>query len=337
MTPKCSVLLPFRNAQSTLAACLASIVEQTERDIEIVAVDDRSDDASRAVVERVAASDSRIHLINNAGSGLVAALETGRSACRSDLIARMDADDVMRPERLKDQIRFFAAHPHATLVGSRVELLETDATGDGQREYVRWQNACVSESDLRLQRFVESPFAHPSVTFRNEAVQNVGGYRDGRFPEDYDLWLRLWARGHRLLKIDRVLLDWRDGADRVSRIDPRCSRSAFDKLRARRLAEHLAEMNRQDDVVVWGAGRRTRQRVRHLQREGVVVQAWIDIDPRKIGNVIDGARVHAPDALNDWRRPFVLSYVANHGARAEIGAALGRLGFREGADWLSVG
>lgn len=335
--PKVSILLPVRNAADTLGDCLASIGEQTERAYEVVAINDHSADDSLSILESAAAADTRIRILDRPARGLVGALNAGLSACRAPLVARMDADDVMHPQRIERQVARMTAEPELAVLATRVALIETAATGEGQREYVRWQNACVAERDIAHRRFVESPVTHPSVMYQREVVLAAGAYRDGPFAEDYDLWLRLLERGHRIAKIPEVLLQWRDGANRLSRTDERCSREAFDALRAAYLARDARVRGARDGVVVWGAGRRTRQRVRHLQSLGVAIRAWIDIDPKKIGNVIDDARVVAPAAVREIAEPFVLSYVASHGAREEIGAFLTRNGLTEGTDWLSVG
>ena len=93
--------------------------------------------------------------------------------------------------------------------------------GAGTREYLRWQNALLSAREHADDIYLEAPLAHPSVTFRRAAVLAAGAYRDGGFPEDYELWLRLVARGARLAKLPRVLLDWRQGPQSLSRVDPR--------------------------------------------------------------------------------------------------------------------
>lgn len=336
-TPACSVLLPVRNAETTLAECLASIRQQTEPNFEIVAANDHSTDQSLAILRDAAQKDDRVRVLDCPARGLVAVLNAALRQCRSPLVARMDADDLMHSERLARQIKACDDAPGVDVLATQVELIETGATGAGQREYVRWQNACISERELADRRYVESPVTHPSVMFRRDVVLAAGGYRDGPFAEDYDLWLRLFEAGHRIAKLPEVLLLWRDGATRLSRTDPRCSRDAFDVLRANFLARDPRVRAAPDGVVVWGAGRKTRRRVRLLQARGIQVRAWIDIDPKKIGNIIDGARVHAPSALRELDAPLVLSYVANHGARDDIARFLNGLALREGVDWLSVG
>ena len=332
-----SVLLPVRNAAATLSACLRSVAAQTESRHEVVVVDDGSTDATPDIVADAASRDSRLRLIRQSAEGIVAALNLGLAECRAPLVARMDADDRMRAPRLARQAAEFDLKPDLAVLGSRVELVASPVTGQGLHEYVRWQNALVDAAELANQRYVESPLTHPSVMYRRDLILAAGGYRAGLFAEDYDLWLRLFESGQRIEKHPAVLLDWVDVPTRLSRTDPRCSRAAFDSLRARFLARDPRVGGRKDGVVVWGAGRRTRQRVAHLQTCGVHVRAWVDIDPRKIGNVIQNAPVIEPAALANYGDAFVLSYVANHGAREDIARFLVQSGRKEGRDWLSVG
>ncbi len=334
-TPPVSILLPFRDAHETLAECLDSIAVQTLADYELLAIDDGSRDASATLVAQRAERDTRIRLIRQPPLGLVAALNRGLREARAPLIARMDADDRMHPERLAAQHAGLSAEPGLGLLATQVRPFPDARLQDGLREYIRWQNACCDPATIADEIYVESPFAHPSVMFRRRVVQAAGGYRAGDFPEDYDLWLRLARRGVRMAKLPRVLLDWRDSAGRLSRTDPRCSRQAFDRLRASYLARDPRLRGR--PLAFWGAGRKTRRRCKLLIERGFTPIAWVDIDPRKIGNRLRGVPVVAPEWLARDARPFVLSYVANHGAREDIASRLEAMGYERGVDYLMVG
>ncbi|MGI9318554.1 MAG: glycosyl transferase, partial [bacterium] len=228
--------------------------------------------------------------------------------------------------------------PEVSLVGARVNLFPRKAIRNGYKEYERWQNSLLSHSEMVAQRFVESPLAHPSVMFRREAIVELGGYRQGDFPEDYELWLRAIDHGITLTKDSSILIDWRESHGRLSRTHPAYHRQAFDQLRASFLATLPALRLR--PVAFWGAGRKTRQRANHLIDLGINPWVWIDIDPKKIGNQINGVPVRAPDYLNQLvggSKPFVLIYVTNHGARELIDAELTGMGHRINKDFLAVG
>lgn len=299
-------------------------------------IDDGSEDGSTDIVRERASRDGRIRLISSGTIGLVRALNIGIAQSRAALIARMDADDIMHPERLHRQSEFLLARPDIDLVGCRVKLFPDDAVSDGYREYVRWQNQCVLPRDISSNMFVESTLAHPSVMIRRKAIERAGGYRDGPFPEDYDLWLRLHEAGSLMAKVPEVLLYWRERYDRTSRMDVRYSKEAFDRLRARYLARD-PRVHSSGRIVVWGGGRSTRSRVKLLMEQGVRIHAWVDVDPQRIGMTIWGLPVHPHTWLDRADRPLVLVYVNNHGARDEIARVLEKWGYYRGRDYLPVG
>lgn len=334
--PAITIVMPVRDAAATLPACLSSIQRQSFGDFELIAVDDGSSDESAAVLAQYARQDGRIHLLRPGRIGLVAALNLGLATARAPLIARMDADDLMHPQRLALQQAFLAAHPAIALVATRVALFPRQLVRAGYAEYLRWQNGVLTPAEVAANIYVEAPFAHPSVLFRRAAVLELGGYRAGPFPEDYELWLRMHAAGLAMAKLPRVLLAWRERAERTSRTDPRYARAAFDTLRVQFLARD-PRLHQGRELVYWGAGRRTRLRAQQLIARGFPPRAWIDIDPRKIGQLVWGAPVVAHSWLRREPRPFVLAYVTNHGARELIAGWLAEAGYRVGEDYLFVG
>jgi glycosyltransferase involved in cell wall biosynthesis len=327
--------MPVRDAGATLGAALDSILAQAETAWELIAIDDGSTDASVALLQSYAARDPRVRLVFARERGLVAALNAGLAAARAPFVARMDADDVALPDRLGRQRRHLEAHPALGLVASRVVFDGDRVRGAGYARYVDWANTLLTDAEIRLARFVESPFAHPSVMYRRSVVDTLGGYRDGDVPEDYELWLRWLDAAVRMEKLAAVLLRWRDRPDRLSRHDPRYSADAFDRVRARYLARWLSAHNpHHPDVVVWGAGRTGRRRARALAAHGIRVAGWIDIDPRKFGRRLAAAAVIAPDRLPPPGRCFVVSFVAAHDARDLIATRLDDLGYRAGEHYL---
>ena len=336
MYPEVSILLPYRNAVATLSECIDSIKAQSFEDYEIIAIDDASDDGSTDVL--VMFGDCRLRVIRNDRPGLVNALNLGLAHCNAPLVARMDADDIMLPLRLQSQWCYMREHHDVVLVATRAEKFPRKRIREGYREYMRWQNSVMSHADIAAQIYIESPFAHPSVMFRRDSIIAAGAYRDGAFPEDYELWLRLYHQGFRMEKLPQVLLRWRESENRLSRVSDSYAREAFDRLRAEYLSRDQRLKGRA--IVYWGAGRITRRRVKHLQDRGFAPLAWIDIDPKKIGNVINGARVHEPswlEAASMHNKPFVLNYVTNHGARDIARNYLQRIGYLLGEDFLEVG
>ncbi|MBG0777470.1 MAG: glycosyltransferase [Desulfovibrionaceae bacterium] len=332
--PAVSVLLPAHNAAATLPRALDSLLAQTLADFEIVAVDDGSTDATGDVLAAYAARDGRVHPLAISHGGIVAALEAGRAACRGRYVARMDADDVSLPGRLAAHVAHLDARPDLGLSACRVRFGGDGAAG-GYARYVRWTNTLLAPGAIAAARFRESPLAHPSVCFRAEVARVHGGYRDGDFPEDYELWLRWLDAGVRMEKLPEELLVWNDPPGRLSRTHPRYSVENFYRLKALWLARWLAAHNpHHPDVIVVGSGRTTRKRAELLTAHGVRIAAYVDVDPRKIGTVIHGRPVLSRAETPGPEAAFVLSYVASHGAGRDIAAFLRSLGFVEGVHFL---
>ena len=343
--PLVSVVLPVWNAAATLARAIASIRGQTLADWELIAVDDGSTDESRERLESAARADRRVRVLTRTHGGIVAALNAGLSAARGEIIARMDADDESHPERLAAQVALLQREPAVGVAGCLVAYGGDRAAHAGYALHVDWINSLVTPEQIALNRFIESPFAHPSVAFRRDLAARHGAYRAGDFPEDYELWLRWLHAGVRMAKVPRPLFTWHDPAARLSRTAARYNPEAFYRLKAEWIARWLQAAGTAErrgrrfafaakPIFVWGAGRVTWRRAGHLGAHGVRVAGYIDIDPRKIGRKAGGLPVIAPAELPPPGEIFVLGYVASRGARELERAALAAIGYAEGRDFL---
>ena len=332
--PQISVLMPAFNATATIEQAAQSICEQTLTDWECVIVDDGSDDNTGELIREIAAGDSRFVPVFAPHRGLVPALCTGLDMCRAPLVARMDADDRSAPERLEKQAALLDQVPEIALAGCLVRCFSDGGeVPEGMLVYEQWINQIVTHDDIVRDIFVESPFAHPSVMFRKKAVLEAGGYMDRGWPEDYDLWMRLWMRGERFAKCPEVLLEWRDGPQRLSRSHEHYSLMNFRILKEFYLLMTYLEQRR--EVTIWGAGRGGRWWWGRLTRAGIRVRRFIDIDPRKIGGRKGDTPVVGPGDL-EQRAPgdFILGAVESRGARQLIRDRLIEMGYRELEDFL---
>lgn len=330
--------MPCYNAAATLDEALESLASQTLPDFEIVAVEDGSSDATRQILRAWAGRERRLRLLERPHAGIVGALNAGLEVCAAPYVARMDTDDHSFPERLALQAAYLEAHPEACLVSCRVAGFPAGQVRMGFAIYLDWLNALLSDEQMRREIFVESPLPHPSVMFRREWVQRVGGYQERGWAEDYDLWLRLFLAGGHFAKLDQVLLEWREHAGRLTRTDERYSLENF--LRAKAFYLARGPLVGRDAVIVWGAGMMGRRLGKQLERQGAPLAAFVDIDPAKIGHTRRGRPVIAPEDLLDlWGRyahPVILAAVGARGARFLIRERLNALGLVEGQDWWSA-
>ena len=320
--------MPVRDARATVETALESVKTQTFTDWEFVIVDDGSEDGTTEVLKHFAEEEDRFVLIPQKPKGIAAALQSGCEACRGDFIARMDADDAMDARRLEVQRAFLIENADCGLVSSRVRFGGTEA---GYSSHVEWINSLTNHEAMSLRRFVEAPVAHPSVMFRRELLKAHGGYREGDFPEDYELWLRWLEAGVRFGKVDAELLTWNDPPQRLSRTDARYSVEAFYAMKCRYLRNWLQTQATGREIWLWGAGRVTRRRF-----DGVfdLITGFIDVDEAKRGSYRDARPVRLADDLPTRETSFIVAGVAARGAREAICAHLTQCGWIEGRDFL---
>jgi hypothetical protein len=273
-------------------------------------------------------------VITQGPRGIVAALEAARAAARAPFLARMDADDVCAPSRLAEQLALMEADPTVVACGCGVEYFPAESVRDGARRYEAWLNEAVTPDEIERQLFVECPLAHPSFFLRAEAVEAVGGYRDEGWPEDYDLLLRLWAAGGSLAQVPRTLLRWREGPERHSRTHPRYAPEAFLACKIHHLRRTL--LDGRAGAVVWGAGPVGKAAARALLEAGTPLLAFVDVDPRKIGQEIHGAPVLNAEAGLGIEGALHLCAVGQPGARDDIRGVLGAAGKTELRDFVAI-
>ena len=200
--PTLSVVMPVHNALPHLDAAIRSILEQTHRDFEFVILDDASTDGSAERLKDWAARDARIRLhLGKKNLGPAASSNFVVREANGALIARMDADDISHPDRLRRQLDILRAHPEAGLVGSLCDVI------DEQGRKVRGPDSWRLQHSGWL-----APFPHGSIMYRRELFDRAGGYREQCvYWEDLDLFLRM-AASARILTIPKSLYQHRQSS-----------------------------------------------------------------------------------------------------------------------------
>lgn len=332
-SPNISVVLPFHNASATLAAALQSIENQKYVNFECVMVDNNSADGSRKIAAAWERQDPRFRMVEENRQGVMFASNRGFDVSRGNYVARMDADDVARPCRLKLQSEFLDANPDYGAVAGLVKHIGNPETTGGFKRFVEWSNSLVSHEDIYKRRFIEAPIVNPTAMWRRETMERYGPYRAGNFPEDYELWLRWLDQGVKVAKVPEVVLDWYDSKGRLTRTHPIYSDRAFYEIKSRYLAKWLEEHNpHHPHVVIWGASRISRRRALFLEQQGIKIERYMDT---KRSRQIDKEVLFYKD-LPVAGSMFILSYVRQMDNRKKIQNYLEERGYLEGRDYLLV-
>ena len=242
------------------------------------------------------------------------------------------------PGRLDRQAQYLAHNPDIDLVATNCEIFRADGPArSGMQRWADWSNGLLDHRAMYRERFVESPFAHPAIMMRARTLRESGGYRSGDFPEDYELWLRLFAEGRRFARLNELGVRVRDHERRSIRLQPQYRPEAFLNLKLAYLKRDYLRGAR--EILIYGAGTVARRWARALSKDGFRVVALADINPRRIGKRIDGIPVLSmkevgPDSV--YASAPAIGAVGKPGAREEMHAQLPSWGRRELIDFLFV-
>lgn len=201
--PLVSVLMAVYNGAPYLEEAVQSILNQTYRNIELLVVNDCSQDDSLVILERMQRSDKRVHIINNVqNSGLAASLKVAMAHASGEYLARMDADDIAVPDRFELQVRFLEQNSLVDIVGSWKKCF---GASDYLSKYPETIDACKATLLFNV------PVGHPCVMMRHNAfkARNLTYDPALREGEDYDIWFRAWEQGLNFSNIPKVLLRYR--------------------------------------------------------------------------------------------------------------------------------
>ncbi len=205
-TPMISVLMPVFNSERYIGAAVESVLAQTYDDFELLALDGGSSDRSLSILRKFEMSDARIRAISRKNLALVPSLNEMIAEAQGRYLARMDSDDICRPERFEKQVAYLDAHPECVAVGSRVLFIDPEGMPicEAINELTHNEIDSANMSGATAMRI-----CHPSVMMRKETVVQVGLYSEEfLFAEDFDLFLRIAEVG-KLANLPEVLLEYR--------------------------------------------------------------------------------------------------------------------------------
>ncbi len=188
-----SIIMPTFNRADTIGLAIESVLRQNSNDWELIIVDNESTDDTKQVVQAYAAKDDRIkyhYVQKSADKGISEYLNYGISAAQGKYIARLDDDDEWYDsDKLVKQIDFLENNKDYILVGGGAVMV------DGNRKEMYKFFKRSRDEEIRSHALLANPFWHNTVMFRKKEVQELGGYRNYRFVEDWDLWLRIGKIG----------------------------------------------------------------------------------------------------------------------------------------------
>ena len=196
-------------------AGIESMLNQTHRTNDFVLVcDGELTDELNAMIEAYVAEYPDIFNVvripQNVGLG--AALRRGVPLCKNDIIARMDDDDIAKPERCKHEIEYLIENSDCVLVGAHMYEFEKDSN-----LAIRVKKVPIGYDNIKKYARRRNPFNHSTIMFRKSAVLEAGNYSEMRTNQDVELWVRMLNKGYRCENIDEILVDFRFDGNTLER------------------------------------------------------------------------------------------------------------------------
>lgn len=204
-----SVLMAVFNGQDYLKEAVNSILQQSFPDFEFIIINDASTDNTGKILKSF--KDKRIKILKNKKRlGLTLSLNKGLKKAQGEFIARMDADDISRKDRLKAQFNYLKSHPKVAMCGSWVTLINQSGGKTGERRYP------LEYKQIKKVIFKYNPFVHPTIMIRKSVLNKFGTYDENlNGAEDYDLFLRI-VKNNQAINLPDFLLKYRISPEAIS-------------------------------------------------------------------------------------------------------------------------
>lgn len=312
---KVSVLMTVKNTGAFLDECLVSIINQTFKDWELIAVDDHSDDNSYAILNSYALEDSRVKVAKNTGSGIIDALQYAYQQSSGEFITRMDSDDIMEPDKLELMQGRLQRKGQGHIAVGLVNYFSEHKLGEGYLSYANWLNNLTKNEFNFSEIYKECSIPSPCWMISRDDFDSCGGFDSEMYPEDYDLAFRFRKSGLKITAIKKVIHQWRDYESRTSRTDKNYFDNRFSALKVM----HFLDQDRESAIplILWGAGSKGKKIASLLLDKEVQFQ-WVCNNPNKIGKDIYGTYLQGMPALFNFDSAQVIIAVSSPKDSGEV-------------------
>ncbi|PKB00354.1 glycosyltransferase involved in cell wall biosynthesis [Flavobacteriaceae bacterium MAR_2009_75] len=310
-----SILIPFKNTEEYLDECLQSIINQSYRNWEVLAINDHSTDNSPEIVERFANVDKRIKLNTNKGNGIIDALRTAYNSSTGHLITRMDSDDIMIENRLEVMASALKLYGRGHLAVGQVSYFSHRGISNGYKRYEQWLNELTATGSNYTEIYKECVIPSPCWMTYREDLDSCRAFMPDRYPEDYDLTFRFYENNLKCIPCNEILHLWRDYDMRTSRTSEHYAQNYFLDIKLHYFLK--LDYDPKKVLTVWGAGSKGKEIAKGLIKKNIDFY-WLCDNPNKIGKEIYGKEMHHFSLLTELKNPQSVITVANEDSQKMI-------------------
>jgi len=268
-----SLIMPFFNAGRFIAEALMSIQEQTYSNWELIAIDDFSEDDSLNILQKFAAGDARIKIIQNLEKGIIPALNLAFEHCEGQYISRCDADDIYPNERLEMMVGRIKSRAPKTVITGMVSYFSDKSVSRQLRKHEAWLNEINICGATWSNVYRNCVIASPNWLCSKADMQEIGAFKNLEYPENYDLVFKWHKHGFDVECIGEISLYWREHPLRISHLSEDYQQKAFFSLKLKR----FLEIEKFSKLYLWGNGKKAKLCASLLIESGLNF-SWMDLE-----------------------------------------------------------
>ena len=311
-----SIITPFKNSSEFLNDCLESIINQSYLNWELIIIDDYSNDNSFQLINSISQNDKRIKLYKNEGEkGIISCLRQGLNKCSGDYITRMDSDDIMDKDKLKELHRSLKNCGKGYVSTSKVKYFSKYELGLGYEKYENWLNKMMIDNDNFNHIYKECVIPSPNWMILKGDLLLCGAFNSNIYPEDYDLVFRFYKERFKIISSLKILHFWRDYPTRTSRTDSNYADNNFLDLKIKYFMELNYDITK--NLIIWGAGKRGKLLAKKLIELNINF-IWVCNNPNKIDRIIYNKQLKSIEYLDELDNYQSIITVANEESQSLI-------------------
>lgn len=304
-----SIIIPYKNPLPYFEDCLKSIVNQSHKKLQIILVNDHSTDDSEKLAFKYSIEDSRIKLVNNVGKGIVDALNTGSEIAKGKYITRMDADDIMSENKIEILRSLLEKKKTKHIaVGNVKYFASKKPMGNGYLKYANWLNELTSNKKNFKEIYKECTIPSCSWMMHRSDFENIKGFKNLNYPEDYDFLFRVYYNQIKLTTTKEIIHLWRDHPKRTSRNSKDYLFENFIPLKIKYLIGN--ELKPKDELVLWGSGKKGKLVAKKLIENNCSF-TWISNNSKKIGVEIYQQKIQSTSLLKTEKKKLVICSISS--------------------------
>lgn len=199
-----SVICTVKNGENIIANTIKSVLQQTYKNFEFIIIDDGSTDNTLNLLYEYQEKDERLKIYPTVGLGRSKALNMAVQYCAGEFIANIDADDLFHPQKLEIQMKVISQYGECFLVSTESQIIYDSEMPSWH--YIELDNK-AKHSTINSKLLIKNQISHPSVLMRRKFLLELNSYNEKRSNQiDYDLWLRAFSQGYKMLFIDLKLV-----------------------------------------------------------------------------------------------------------------------------------